>query len=73
MAHRRRTLPLALILAALLASCEATRFNERERLDSRTMTFDARELRGTLRSHVLTPREGAVGGFSSSAGGCGCH
>lgn len=74
MAPRRRlVLAVAALLAASLAGCEATRFNERERLDPRTMSFDPHELRSTLRSHVLTPREGAVGGFAGSAGGCGCH
>ncbi len=52
---------------------KAVRFNERQRLDDRVMTFDHDELEAEMIGHVLAPREGSVGGFSAiGAGGCGC-
>jgi uncharacterized protein DUF4266 len=70
-------LALALSLAALAlsgAACTHVRFNQKERLADRTMMFDYDSTGAELRAHVLTPREGAVGGFTGSvgAGGCGC-
>ncbi len=77
-ARARRLLP-ALPLALVLwvggsTSCRNVRFYERERLSDRTMGFELDPLQAELREHVLTPREAAMGGFSSAgAGGCGCH
>ncbi len=63
-----------ILLATLGSGCANVRFNEMERLGDRTMIFDYDALARDLHAHVLTPREGSVGGFSSiGAGGCGCN
>lgn len=62
------------VLCALAASCTQVRFNQKALLGDDMMLFDADGLGADLQNHVLTPREGSVGGFSSvGAGGCGCN
>ena len=70
-----RTALVALLLTSLGSGCVAVRFNELEGHRKRVMTGETQHaLKSELRGHVLSPREGAVGGFSNvGAGGCGCH
>jgi hypothetical protein len=73
----RSRLALALFAVATLvaaAGCRTTPFSELERVESLSMRFDTGSLRAELQSHVLSTREGAIGGFGPvGAGGCGCH
>jgi hypothetical protein len=63
-----------LLLLLALGGCSHVRFNEKERLADRQMQFDADPLAAELRGHILTPREGSIGGSSNiGAGGCGCN
>ena len=69
----------ALVFAAVASSgCNSLRRNmvrpdEREYLADRIMrvTPDAQE--AAADEHVLSSREGAIGGSGPSAGGCGCN
>jgi hypothetical protein len=66
-------LVLALLLASLLASgCVTTRAWQREDLARPEMAVDGDDADG-LRAHVLSTREGAVGGGGGGGGGCGCN
>jgi hypothetical protein len=70
----RLLLACALLLAA--CGCKTVRFNEQERLQTdRALAFDFDALDVEMRGRILTPREGALGGFTGSAGagGCGCN
>jgi Domain of unknown function (DUF4266) len=69
---------LALLLLGVVAlaasGCQRVRFNQKQRLAEPAMRFDRDHLGADLEGHILAPREGAIGGFSSvGAGGCGCN
>lgn len=71
---RSRLLVLLLTVLLFSASCTRVRFNQKELLGDDMMVFDHDEMGSDLQNHVLTPREGSIGGFSSvGAGGCGCN
>src|SRR5438132_1524534 len=62
--RRLSWLLLIMTIAALAGQgCTHVRFNEKERLADRTMIFDYDPLGAEMRGHILTPREGAIGGF----------
>jgi hypothetical protein len=62
-----------LVSMAVLEGCADVRFNEKERLNDRIMSFDDDSAAAEMRQHMITPREGTIGGFSSvGAGGCSC-
>lgn len=65
-----------LIIAAVMlfvSACDTVAFYEKERLNDPAMQFDSDPLYSQMRQHMLTPREGAIGGFSTiGAGGCSC-
>jgi hypothetical protein len=64
----------AILLGLFLGGCSHVRFNEKERLADRAMLLDADPLNKELRGHILSPREGAIGGNNNvGAGGCGCN
>ena len=63
------------LLASLVAleGCAEVQFHEKERLNDRIMSFDDDAAGAEMRQHMITPREAAIGGFSSvGAGGCSC-
>ncbi|KAB2905556.1 MAG: DUF4266 domain-containing protein [Kofleriaceae bacterium] len=63
-----------LVLGAFLATgCARTRPWQRENLARPEMVPDGDSGREALRHHVLSTREGAVGGFGGGGGGCGCN
>lgn len=66
---------LALIALGLpLIGCTPVRANQKQRLVDPIMAFDHDHVQTEMLGHILTPREGAIGGFSSAgAGGCGCN
>lgn len=63
-----------LVLLTLGASgCVRVRPYERELLSKRTMTFQPDPYEDVLDLHMIEAREGAVGGYGSAGGGCGCN
>jgi hypothetical protein len=74
-----RSLRLWILLAATLAgsACSTARWtvkpHQRELLADRIMQPDgnAQEVRSD--EHILSNREGAIGGSGASGGGCGCN
>ena len=72
----RRLLCIAGLVALSLgtvAACATTKSYEREVLAKPEMAPDGDADREALRYHVLSTREGAVGGFGGGGGGCGCN
>jgi hypothetical protein len=66
-----------LALAAAGTGCSAHRLavkpSEREFLADRIMRLDANPQEDAADQHVLTNREGAMGGSGTAGGGCGCN
>lgn len=68
-----------LIFAALLfsafaaAGCANVKPWEREYLADPIMQFDYNKEEKSVREHFLGTREGSVGSFGVSGGGCGCN
>jgi hypothetical protein len=56
-----------------LAGCVTVRPEEREVLADPAMTFGAGGDAAAHEDHVLSNREGSIGGGASSGGGCGCN
>jgi hypothetical protein len=74
--HRWTQLRLLLVLplSLMLFSCTPVRANQKQRLADPIMVFDRDHVHTEMIGHISTPREGAIGGFSSAgAGGCGCN
>src|SRR5437016_4651295 len=78
--NRARSFRRFLLLGALAlgaAGCNAHRWavkpNEREYLADRIMRFGADPQEDAADQHVLTNREGAMGGSGTAGGGCGCN
>ena len=72
-------LALLLLLGASLASegCATSKWtvrpHQRELLADRIMQMDAEPQERAAEEHILSNREGAVGGTGTSGGGCGCN
>jgi len=67
---------LCCLIVTLLCTtaCGNVEFHERERLSDRIMIFDYDGLGADMNGHIMTPRQGAIGGFTSvGAGGCACN
>jgi hypothetical protein len=64
---------LVLVAAAALGGCVTVRPEDREILSDATMRFGARSGADAIDPHVLSNREGSIGGGGGSAGGCGCN
>lgn len=75
MHHDRRLIAVAAaLLCVALPGCAPVRANQKQRLADPIMTFDHDHAHTEMMGHILSPREGAVGGFSATgAGGCGCN
>ncbi|MFT7625790.1 MAG: hypothetical protein ACI9WU_004981 [Myxococcota bacterium] len=71
--HRSLTHVLILLAALLLMSCAPVRFNQKSRFSDPAMQLGANPLKAEMLGKIMTSREGAVGGFGSSVGGCGCN
>lgn len=73
----RRTLWGAVFLATAASGCATSRWtvkpHQRELLSDRIMQLDADEQERSAEEHILSNREGAVGGTGTSGGGCGCN
>lgn len=71
---RAIALLLSLLLGGALAGgCVMVRPEQREFLADPAMTFGADGTAGAQEEHVLSNREGAYGGGTSTGGGCGCN
>ena len=65
---------VAFSLAALsLGGCVTVRPEQRELLADPAMTFGAGGDAEAHEEHVLSHREGSIGGGASTGGGCGCN
>lgn len=69
---------LALAGAALAGGgCSMSKWtvrpHQRELLADRIMQLDAEKQERAAEEHILSNREGAVGGTGTSGGGCGCN
>jgi len=62
-------------LALFLVACgrNAVRATEKEFLADRIMIFDEDSQEASADSHVLSNREGSIGGRGTGGGGCGCN
>lgn len=72
----KRLLLITVALATLFAfstGCARVKPWEREYLADPTMQFDANKEEEAVRKHFTSTREGSVGGFGVSGGGCGCN
>ncbi len=68
------------VVCALLAGtggCSSTRWlvkpHQRGYLADRIMRLDAHPQEKAADQHVLVFREGAIGGYGTAGGGCGCN
>jgi hypothetical protein len=61
------------IVMLAVNGCATTRPYQRERLADPVMSPDGDADRQALRAHMLSTREGALGGFGHGGGGCGCN
>jgi hypothetical protein len=69
---------LTLLGAALLVGgCSMSKWtvkpHQRELLADTIMQLDAEPQERSAEEHVLSNREGAIGGTGTSGGGCGCN
>lgn len=60
-------------LTVAISACSRTKPYQRATLATPEMAPDGDSHREALRHHVLSTREGAVGGFGGGGGGCGCN
>jgi hypothetical protein len=71
-------LVLVLVLVSVLVGgCASTKWtvkpHQRELLADRIMRLDGDAQETAADEHVLSNREGAIGGSGTSGGGCGCN
>jgi hypothetical protein len=68
---------LALAIALAGSGCSTARWtvkpHQRELLSDRIMQPDGNPQETAADEHILSNREGAVGGSGTSGGGCGCN
>lgn len=61
------------LATAFLGGCADVQQVEKEFLADPIMQFDYNKEEIAVRDHFLGTREGSMGGFSVSGGGCGCN
>lgn len=69
----RKLVFAALLFSAFAAGCANVKPWEREYLADPIMQFDYNKEEKSVREHFLGTREGSVGSFGVSGGGCGCN
>jgi hypothetical protein len=69
----RFLLLMFLVGTPMLEGCALVQPWQRECLAKTAMVFGQDGLEVQLEQHLFQYREGAVGGFGGSAGGCGCN
>ncbi|MBI5327604.1 MAG: DUF4266 domain-containing protein [Deltaproteobacteria bacterium] len=62
-----------ILVIMFLSGCAAVKPWEREYLADPTMQFDSNKEEKAVREHFLGTREGSIGSFGVSGGGCGCN
>jgi hypothetical protein len=74
-AVRRRMVATLVLLALVAGGCSTTRVRpwQKEKLAKRIMVLRPDTDEARLDLHMLESREGSVGGFGTSGGGCGCN
>jgi Domain of unknown function (DUF4266) len=70
---RRLWLPLAALFLAAASGCATVKPHQREYLADRIMKLDGNAQEQAADAHVLSNREGAIGGSGTAGGGCGCN
>ena len=71
--HPAKHLFVILSLIVFSSACAPVHFHQKGRLSDPIMRFDVDPLAAELHGHMITPREGAIGGFNAvNAGGCSC-
>jgi Domain of unknown function (DUF4266) len=72
-----RAIPILATACALFGGCSTARWtvkpHQRELLADRIMQPDGDAQETAADDHVLSNREGAIGGSGTSGGGCGCN
>ncbi len=63
------------LIALCISGCGryAVRPNEKEHLADRIMRGDSDPQENVIDAHVMSNREGSIGGSGAGAGGCGCN
>lgn len=69
----RSLLVLLLIGAPALSGCVTVSPYEREYLSRPSMDVEREASEEGFKTHVFDSREGAMGGYGSTGGGCGCN
>ena len=64
---------VALVIALAATGCVTVRPEQREVLADPAMVFGSGGDAAAQEEHVLSNREGSVGGGASMGGGCGCN
>lgn len=64
---------ILLIALVTTAGCVVVKPYQREYLSERAMRPASEATEDRFRAHWQESREGAVGGFGSAGGGCGCN
>lgn len=70
---RAAKVALGLFAAAALGGCATVSPYEREYLARPSMDVQREAHEDTFKAHVFDAREGAMGGYGSTGGGCGCN
>jgi hypothetical protein len=73
--HKYRIFGLSILflVGAAATGCAPVKPYQRELLSKKTMVFQPDPYEDVLDLHMLEAREGAVGGYGSAGGGCGCN
>jgi hypothetical protein len=64
---------LIVLVAVAAAACVPVKPYQREALSKTIMIFQPDPHEDVLDLHMLEAREGAIGGYGSAGGGCGCN
>jgi hypothetical protein len=72
-----RSFLFLLLVGCGFGGCAASKWtvrpHQRELLADRIMKLDADPQERAAEEHILSNREGAIGGSGTSGGGCGCN
>jgi hypothetical protein len=72
-----KVIPILAVACALFGGCSTAKWtvkpHQRELLADRIMQPDGDAQEAAAEDHVLSNREGAIGGSGTSGGGCGCN
>ena len=61
------------VSAVAVSGCAGAKPYQREKLARPEMQFGGDPEAATMEQHVFQYREGSVGGYGGSGGGCGCN